>query len=76
MALPAGEKYIGKFNYRAGYDQKDAAIIAKTDGTFLLLGTLKKPQFVGLEVDSQLFSTEEAMATEEASGEGDFGSLF
>ena len=76
LQLPAGEKYLGKFNYRAGYDQKDAVIVAKADGTFLLIGTMKKPQYMGLEVDSQLFSGEEAIAADETSGEGDFGSLF
>jgi hypothetical protein len=70
--IEAGSRFIGTFNYRAGYEKKDAVIIGKTDGAFLLVGTLKKASFVGMDVDSQLIAAEE---TEEENGDGDFGSL-
>jgi hypothetical protein len=73
VQLPAETKLLGAFNYRAGYERKDAAIISKADGAFLLVGTLKKAPFVGMEVDSQLIAEEPAEAE---TGDGDFGSLF
>ena len=73
VQLPAETKLLGAFNYRAGYERKDAAIISKADGVFLLVGTLKKAPFVGMEVDSQLIAEEPAEAE---TGDGDFGSLF
>ena len=70
--LEAGSRFIGTFNYRAGYEKKDAVIIGKAEGAFLLVGTLKKASFVGMDVDSQLIAAEPA---EEETGDGDFGSL-
>jgi hypothetical protein len=73
VQLEPGARFLGTFNYRAGYERKDAAIIGKQEGTFLLVGTLKKAPFVGMEVDSQLIAEE---ATEMEGGDGDFSSLF
>ena len=70
--LEAGSRFIGTFNYRAGYEKKDAVIIGKAEGAFLLVGTLKNASFVGMDVDSQLIAAEPA---EEETGDGDFGSL-
>jgi hypothetical protein len=72
IQLPVGSKFLGSFNYRASYEKKDAAIVAKTEGVFLLVGTLKQARFIGMEVDSQLIAADEA----DADAEGDFGSLF
>ena len=74
VQVEAGSRFIGTFNYRAGYEKKDAVIIGKSEGAFLLVGTLKKASFVGMDVDSQLIAAEET--AEEVSGDGDFGSLY
>jgi hypothetical protein len=74
VQVGAGSRFIGTFNYRAGYEKKDAVIIGKSEGAFLLVGTLKKASFVGMDVDSQLIAAEET--AEEVSGDGDFGSLY
>ncbi len=73
--LSPGTCYIGTFNYRDGFERNDAAILANGHGTFLLVGKLKKPGFVGMEIDSQLIA--ESAASEEA-GEAteNFESLF
>ena len=73
VQVEAGSRFIGTFNYRAGYEKKDAVIIGKSEGAFLLVGTLKKASFVGMDVDSQLIAAEET--AEEESGDGDFDSL-
>ena len=74
VQVGAGSRFIGTFNYRAGYEKKDAVIIGKSEGAFLLVGTLKKASFVGMDVDSQLIAAEET--AEEESGDGDFDSLY
>ena len=71
--LAPGTFYLGTFNYRDGVERNDAAILANNHGTFLLVGKLKKPLFVGMEIDSQIIA--------EAAGEGEeaeasFESLF
>ena len=73
--LQPGTFYLGTFNYRDGFERNDAAILANGHGTFLLVGKLKKPGFVGMEIDSQLIA--ESAASEEA-GEAteNFESLF
>jgi hypothetical protein len=74
LKLDPGSKYIGSFNYRAGYEKKSAILIGKPEGSFLLVGQEKPATFVGMEIDSQLILAEETQTEE--SGEGDFGSLF
>ena len=74
LQLDPGSKYIGAFNYRAGYEKKSAALVGRPDGSFLLIGQEKPATFVGMEVDSQLIAAEETQAEE--SGDGDFSSLF
>lgn len=71
--LAPGTFYLGTFNYRDGVERNAAAILANNHGTFLLVGKLKKPLFVGMEIDSQIIA--------EAAGEGEeaeasFESLF
>lgn len=71
--LAPGTFYLGTFNYRDGVERNDAAILTNNHGTFLLVGKLKKPLFVGMEIDSQIIA--------EAAGEGEeaeasFESLF
>jgi len=72
--LAPGDLFLGHFNYRAGLERKDAAIVTNQFGTFLLVGNLKGPAFIGMEADSQLIIAD---ASEENGGEedNDFGSL-
>jgi len=73
--LQPGAFYIGTFNYRDGFERNDAAILANGHGTFLLVGKLKKPGYVGMEIDSQIIA--EAAAGEEAAEAAEnFESLF
>lgn len=74
--LPAGTFLMGSFNYRSGLEKKDAAIVANDKGSFLLVGTLKTPTFVGMEVDSELIAQGEETPDSNGNGDGDFGSLF
>jgi len=72
--LATGDLFLGNFNYRSGLERKDAAIVTNQFGTFLLVGHLKGPTFIGMEADSQLIIAD---AGEENGGEddNDFGSL-
>lgn len=72
--LAPGDLFLGHFNYRAGLERKDAAIVTNQFGTFLLVGHLKSPAFIGMEADSQLIIAD---AGEENGAEesNDFGSL-
>jgi hypothetical protein len=73
--LPPGALYLGTFNYRDGVERNDAAIVSNGQGTFLLVGKMKKPACVGLEIDSQIIA--EAAAGEEAGESAEnFESLF
>lgn len=68
-----GTYFLGTFNYRDGFERNDAAVVANSYGTFLLVGKLKKPLFVAMEIDSQIIA--------EAAGDGEeadanFESLF
>jgi hypothetical protein len=72
--LKPGDMFLGHFNYRAGLEKNDAAIVTNSTGAFLLVGNLKAPGFVGIEDDSQLILAEEAQGDDD-SGEGDFSSL-
>jgi hypothetical protein len=72
--LAPGTFYLGTFNYRDGVERNDAAIVANTHGTFLLVGKLKKPLFVGMEIDSQIIAEATGEGAEEA--EASFESLF
>lgn len=75
--IPAGKAYLGTFNYRASYDNKDALLISNAMGVFLLIGNLKKPTFLGIDADSQLLiAEEETQSAEDTEESGDFGSLF
>lgn len=75
LQLEPGSMYLGSFNYRSSFEPKDAALVGRADGSYLLIGTKKKTSFVGMEIDSQLIAAEETTA-EEAGGDADFGSLF
>jgi len=71
--LAPGTFHLGTFSYRDGVERNDAAILTNDHDTFLLVGKLKKPLFVGMEIDSQIIA--------EAAGEGEeaeagFESLF
>lgn len=72
--LAPGTVYVGAFNYRDGVERNDAAIVANSHGAFLLVGKLKKPLFVAMEIDSQII----AGAGDENGGEteANFESLF
>ena len=70
--LAPGTSYLGTFNYRDGIERNDATIVANNHGTFLLVGKLKKPLFVGMEIDSQII----ADAGGENGDEANFESLF
>lgn len=73
--LSPGALYLGTFNYRDGVERNDAAILANGHGTFLLVGKIKKPTYVGMEIDSQIIA--EAAAGEEAAESAEnFESLF
>ncbi len=72
--LAPGTFYFGMFNYRDGFERNDAAIVANGHGTFLLVGKLKKPLFVGMEIDSQIIA--ETAAENEDEAEANFESLF
>ena len=73
--LSSGAFYLGTFNYRDGVERNDAAILANGHGTFLLVGKIKKPGFIGMEIDSQIIA--EATASEEAAeATENFESLF
>lgn len=71
--LAPGTFYLGTFNYRDGVERNDAAILTNGQGTFLLVGKLKKPLFVGMEIDSQIIAE---AAGEEEEAEASFESLF
>jgi hypothetical protein len=70
--LSPGALYVGTFNYRDGVERNDAAIVTNGHGTFLLVGKIKKPACVGMEIDSQII----AEAGEEAGESENFESLF
>ena len=73
--LSPGALYVGTFNYRDGVERNDAAIVSNGHGTFLLVGKIKKPACVGMEIDSQIIA--EAAAGEEAGESAEnFESLF
>jgi GTPase len=73
--LSQGSLHLGTFNYRDGVERNDAAILANGHGTFLLVGKIKKPGFIGMEIDSQIIA--EATASEEAAeATENFESLF
>ena len=73
--LSQGSLHLGTFNYRDGVERNDAAILANGHGTFLLVGKIKKPGFIGMEIDSQIIA--EATASEEAAeAMENFESLF
>jgi len=72
--LAPGTFLLGAFNYRDGVERNDAAILANTHGTFLLVGKLKKPLFVGMEIDSQIIADATGEGAEQA--EASFESLF
>ena len=74
MNLKPGDMFLGHFNYRAGNEKNAAAIVVNASGTFLLVGNLTAPTFVGIEDDSQLIAAETAQEGEDG-GEGDFASL-
>lgn len=74
--LAAGSLFLGHFNYRDGYEANDAAIVANASGAFLLVGNLKTPAFIGLEVDSRLIADAAAEDVNGNGEEGDFESLF
>lgn len=74
-AKPApGAFYLGTFNYRDGVERNDAAIVANNHGTFLLVGKLKKPLFVAMEIDSQIIAEAAVESADDA--EANFESLF
>lgn len=72
--LNPGNFYLGTFNYREAAERNDAAIVANQHGTFLLVGRLKQPLFVGMEIDSQIVAEAAEENGEEA--EANFESLF
>lgn len=72
--LAPGTLYLGTFNYRDGVERNDAAIVANHHGTFLLVGKLKKPLFVAMEIDSQIIA--EAAGGNGDEAEANFESLF
>ena len=72
--LAPGTFYLGTFNYRDGVERNDAAIVANNHGAFLLVGKLKKPLFVGMEIDSQIIA--EAAGENGDEAEANFESLF
>lgn len=72
--LAPGTFHLGTFNYRDGVDRNDAAIVANNHGTFLLVGKLKKPIFVAMEIDSQIIA--EAAGENGDEAEANFESLF
>jgi hypothetical protein len=72
-SVTPGTYFLGTFNYRDGFERNDAAVVANSHGTFLLVGKLKKPLFVAMEIDSQIIA-EAAGGGEEA--EANFESLF
>ena len=74
LKLGPGDFFLGHFNYRAGLEKKDAAIVTNQTGTFLLVGHCKSPVLIGMEADSQLIIAD---AGEENGGQegDDFGSL-
>ncbi len=74
MKLKPGDMFLGHFNYRAGNEKNDAAIVVNAACAFLLVGNLTTPTFVGIEDDSQLIAPENPQEGEEG-GEGDFASL-
>jgi hypothetical protein len=72
--LPPGTLYLGTFNYRDSVERNDAAIVTNNHCTFLLVGKIKKPLFVGMEIDSQIIADATGEGAEEA--EANFESLF
>lgn len=72
--LAPGTFYLGTFNYRDGVERNDAAIVANNHGVFLLVGKLKKPHFVSMEIDSQIIA--EAAGENGDEAEANFESLF
>lgn len=72
--LTPGTFYIGTFNYRDGVERNDAAILTNNHGTFLLVGKLKKPLFVAMEIDSQIIAEAAGESADDA--EANFESLF
>lgn len=72
--LAPGTLYLGTFNYRDGVERNDAGIVTNNHGTFLLVGKIKKPLFVGMEIDSQIIADATGEGAEEA--EANFESLF
>ena len=72
--LAPGTFYLGTFNYRDGVERNDAAIVANNHGAFLLVGKIKKPLFVGMEIDSQIIAEATGEGAEEAGAS--FESLF
>jgi hypothetical protein len=50
--------YRSQFNYRKTYIPKEAFLLVKSDGSFLLIGEMKKSAFVGLTVAYDFFDAE------------------
>jgi hypothetical protein len=72
--LSQGSLYLGTFNYRDGVERNDAAIVSNGHGTFLLVGKIKKPACVGMEIDSQIIA--DAAGEEAGESAENFESLF
>ncbi|ODU25159.1 MAG: hypothetical protein ABS95_01035 [Verrucomicrobia bacterium SCN 57-15] len=72
--LVPGTFHLGTFNYRDGVERNDAAIVANNHGAFLLVGKLKKPLLVGMEIDSQIIA--EAVGENGDEADANFESLF
>lgn len=51
--------YRTQFNYRKTYIPKEAFLLIKADGAFLLIGEMKKTAFVGLTVAYDFFDADE-----------------
>jgi hypothetical protein len=66
--IPTG-LYCTQFNYRKTYIPKEAFLLVKSDGAFLLIGEMKKAAFVGLTVAYDFFDAE---GEEEEDDELDF----
>lgn len=66
--------YRGTFNYRKSARPRDALVLAREDGTFLLVGQLKACPMVGRTVAYQFFDAA-AEAAEEAGDPLDFSMM-
>jgi hypothetical protein len=66
--------YSTWFSYRKSHERKDAFVLTKDGGSFLIVGYAKNSPFVGQIVPYELFDAE-AVADEEEEGEMDFAMM-